>query len=229
MGFVTYGYKPVIKDKSYKGKLKLIDKEIEYIKSDYENAFWISLMGQGYHNSLQATGLINYLNLLSSEELDTILNNKIREEAEILLESRRLLLSGLPKDLKDKFLCHDNSEEIIKIKLEKIKEALSNYHFLSQLDDKKYNLCSFEDTNIVIGDFFRKLSLLLPEISLFQDNNQKEWDFINIYPVHFNDCSLYYALEKEDNNYTFHEISKQRAKTYVKELNGINKEHFYHK
>ncbi len=223
-GFATYGYKPIKKDKFYKERLKNIDKEIDYIKSDYENAFWIGLMGHSYHQTLQNTGLINPFSFLPEEEQDIISKNIITQEREMQKSSLKQLLKSFPNELQEILHRQDESEENIIIKLEKIKRALSNYNYLALLDKNKYSLKEFEDIKIIVRDFFIKLSLTIPEISLFQDNEKDEWDFINIYPIYLKNYSLYYAIEKKENSYEFNEITERIAKTYVKDLKGINKE-----
>lgn len=218
MKLQTHGYKPVSRDREYAIKLKNVDKMIHYIEKDYDDLFWIGLMGMGYYQSLLETGLYDFCSW-SEEELALLMNDTLLQEVEMNRKSRQFLLS--------KDITMELSDEIVITKLEKIKRALENYK--AKANENRYHLEKFEDANILVMDFMQKLSLYeISQVSLFQDQDDKDWEFINIYPVHLkNGDTIYYALEKEEKEYGLHPISEPEAISYTKELKGMNKEYIY--
>lgn len=225
MRLQTHGYKPVSRDREYTIKLKNVDQAIHYIEKNYDDLFWIGLMGMGYYQSLLETGLYDFYSW-SEEELALLMNDALLQEVEMNRKSRQFLLSGLSEEERKHFSM-ELSDEIVIIKLEKIKRALENYK--AKANENRYCLEKFEDANILVMDFMQKLSLYeISQVSLFQDQDDKDWEFINIYPVHLkNGDSVYYALEKGEKEYGLHQISKSETISYTKELKGMNKEYIY--
>lgn len=230
MRLMTHGYK-ACGDKNYKKRLKEIDQKINYINKHYDDLFLIYFIGIPYYRTLIETDFLDFYSM--SEELQNkIMNDSLLEEVEMNKRNRQMLLSQLPEKI-DTSISMETSDELLITEFQKISFAIRQYNLLSCYEENKnnYSLTKFEDAKYVIMDLLIKLSLCdVREISLFQDYDDKDWEFINIYPLHLKDgSSIYYALEKEGMTYDFHQISDSKAFTYVKELKGNNKERIYHK
>lgn len=230
MRLMTHGYK-VYGDKNYKKRLKEIDQKINYIDKHYDDLFWISFMGMSYYKTLIETGFLDFYPM-PEEMQDKIMKDSLLEEVEMNRRNRQALLSQLPEEIATS-ISMEISDELLVTKFQKISTAIKEYNLLSSYEKNKnnYSLTKFEDAKYVIMDLLIKLSLCdVANISLFQDYDDKDWEFINIYPIHLKDgSSIYYALEKEEKVYDFHQVSESEAFTYVKELKGMNKERIYRK
>lgn len=225
MKLMTRGYK-AYEDNEYRKKLREIDRKINYIDKNYDDSFWIGLMGIGYYNSIAR---ILDIWAITEEKTNTMMNDILEKEIERKRKGREILLSKLSEKTKEYFSSVELAEELLLIKYQKISQAIENYNELA--NENNYSLTQFEDAKRIVGDLKIKLNLSdTQEISLFQDYNDKDWDFIEIYPIHLkNGGNIYFTLKKENKVYNFNIIEEDEAHTYVKELKGINKDYFYHK
>lgn len=224
----TYGYKPIVKDESYKEKLKEIDQGINYIDSNYDNVLLIGLMGIGYHNLMQKTDWVSYFNSLPEKEQTNLINEVLKQEVEIKRRGWNNIVQNLTTS--KEYFNLPLADELLISKYDKVRQAISNYNYLASNDKNYYHLSEYEDAKIIVDYLLSKLNIeLIPTISLFQDYDDKDWEFVNIYPIHLEKFSIYYALERDTDVYTFHEVSEKKARIYIKELKGKNKETFYHR
>lgn len=133
-----------------------------------------------------------------------MLDKELQERQAYSLESkRRYLYLRLCQLFSFDSRYHNCIYELLKDKAEPLKEELRN------------KIINLENVNF------------LSTVYLFQDYDDKDWDFIDIYPVHLKDNSLYYAIRKEKNTYIFDKVDNEEANIYLKELKGKNKELFY--
>lgn len=65
----------------------------------------------------------------------------------------------------------------------------------------------------------------IKDVLLFLNNENKDWDYVKLYAINLEDDMLYWALEKINNKFSLQEISRDKAKYYVKEMKGTNKEY----
>lgn len=89
---------------------------------------------------------------------------------------------------------------------------------------------NFSDAKFCIDYLIRNLfssydQESIEDVTLFLDNNTKDWDFVKLYAIDLEDEMLYWCLEKDGKNFSFHETSRNEAKHYVKNMKGINKEY----
>jgi len=200
--FSTKGYRPIKKDKSYKEKLKNIDQNLGYIDIDYDNDFWIHLIERDFHDFMQETDWINHYNSMQEKNL---LDNIIQNLHTVA-----------------------SSDDLIVEKYEKVKSIFNYYRYLASKTENYFPLIEHEDIKAIVEYFLIKMNVnFLSTVYLFQDYDDKDWDFIDIYPVHLKDNSLYYAIRKEKNTYIFDKVDNEEANIYLKELKGKNKELFY--
>lgn len=65
----------------------------------------------------------------------------------------------------------------------------------------------------------------IKDVALFLNNDSTEWDYVKIYAFDLEGDMLYWGLEKENNMYSLHEITRSQARYYAKEMKGINKKY----
>lgn len=93
-----------------------------------------------------------------------------------------------------------------------------------------YNVShNFSDAKFCIDYLIRNLFYTyeqeyIKDVTMFL-NNSKDWDIVKIYAINLEGEMLYWGLEKERENYSFHEIPRSRAKYYTKYMKGLNKEY----
>jgi len=127
--------------------------------------------------------------------------------------------------------------------LQEYQEFLSGHSVFKNVDDflihKMYTiknlydsfsgLTSFSDAEFCIsylrgyyfhGDDFNRWRI----IQLYQNEKEEYWDFVNLYLIRLGMDTMYFALHKTNDGFSFYEITENDAKQYVKTMNGINKD-----
>lgn len=220
----TKGYRIISKGKTDYPNLKQIDQNINYIDEDYTDYFIDSMKIHPSYSIIKKLGFKSKTEAEKEQMIETLLMQDISNRKKYL----GAVLSNFSKETAQRFE-RKTSDELLLTKIEYIHSAYENYHRLSELYEGYYNLSQFEDARIVVGDFLLKIGLNLPDISLFQEYDDRDWEFINLYPLHLKDDSLYFALTKRENKYHFNRISEEEALIYTKELKGMNKQYIYRK
>ena len=104
--------------------------------------------------------------------------------------------------------------------LTEIKKLYQSYHLSHNFSDAKFCIAY-----LILHIFNSYDQESIKDVTLFLDNDKQNWDFVKLYAIDLEDEMLYWCLEKQDKNFTFHEISRNEAKHYVKNMKGINKEY----
>lgn len=98
---------------------------------------------------------------------------------------------------------------------------------IKEIFDSFNNFVGFYDSHYCI--YYLKIKMLdhtdpfINKINLFDKKDDEKWNFYNIYLAPFENDYLYFLLEKNGENFSFYEITKNDALNYVKSMQGINK------
>lgn len=229
IGVETTGYRPIKKNPTFKTDLKWIDHKLDYIKYVYPSIICLLLEGPSAKNSFLAFESNNplpeneeekerfiYDYLISSmkiaeEELEKFMSKEMINNKELQLLMR---VRQIRKYIYESYLSED--ELVLLEKIGRIKNIFNT----------SYRVTSFEDAKFIVEYFFSKVltnSETINGIYLFQNNDDGEWEFINIYPVYFENYCVYFKLSKQGEFYIFDEIPYNEARSLVNHHNGSNR------
>lgn len=223
--FATRRYHPVEKNKEYNNELKKIDQEIGYIDFDYEDALLTTLV------TVACDSLFTKNHMITEETKKSVFDACLMQEIENERIARNAVISRFPPEIRN-MIKIDPSDEVVITKLGKLQQVLKNYQYAQTPDQPYYKLANYEDAKVLIDNFHIKLDLCdiyTDKVNLFQNYPSQDWEFVTIYVYNLKDSILYYVLEKQEDCYIFHEITREDAVNYAKGLKGINKEKVYHR
>ncbi len=106
---------------------------------------------------------------------------------------------------------------------------LANINIIEEIFNQNLEINAFEDAKFTIDYFLREIlcsNEIVEGICLFDNSDEDNWEFINIYPIRFKgkECeTIYMALKKEKGRYCFHSISYEEVKSLLNGYKGINK------
>ncbi len=204
------------------------DDGVRTISADATNNSDLTRVKMGLHTNYSYVPVIENIDSNKDEYLEAYKRNlkKVDQKIGYIKEEYEdYYLQQLYKKMDSSFEQYYNNIESSK---------KSDNYFIYQLYtvkeqfEKYKKIKSFSDAEICIS--YLLLHLLddsyitqIHEIHLFQTSyDQKNWDFINIYPVQLENDILYFMLEETKTGCDFYEITENDVKHYTK-MKGLNK------
>lgn len=121
-----------------------------------------------------------------------------------------------------------SSDDFIIHRMNKIKEQIDTYSNIDEFTDLKYCITNIQ-RDFLQDDYWTNVSTIpLYKIPSQGQELEKDWELINLYAISLKNDMLYYSLAKEDNKYTYKEITKSDAISYTNHYEGKNKTLIYH-
>jgi len=148
------------------------------------------------------------------------LDQKYREE-EIVMNVRQSKFNywdSMSEEEKDEY-----SDDYLIYRMRETEKELAKYPNVTEVSDLK-RCITYIQSEFLGRDF----SVRTAKISLYNINPDFTWEFATLYPIELENDMLYYALAKEKDHYTYHEITKEDAICYTKNYEGRNKGLIYH-
>lgn len=121
--------------------------------------------------------------------------------------------------LKDSYpeILPKESDDFLIYRLHRVKEIFEKFQFPN-----------FSDANFCIFYLIHKFSDVkekkIKTVSLYQNFDEDNWEFMNVYPVCLQNDMLYFMLKQGYKGFDFYKISEEDAFQYAKQFKGIGKD-----
>ncbi len=147
-------------------------------------------------------------------------NQTIKKQAQNLYQEYLSLPNLVNKE--------EQSDDFMIYRMQKIKDQIDTYTNMSEFSDLK-TCITYMQRNYLLDDFWTKVATIpLYQAPPAKTTPSPEWEFVNLYAISLKDDMLYYALAKNEDHYTYQEITKSDAISYTKNYQGENKCLIYH-
>lgn len=231
MGVATRGYQ-LLENKEqrmeFEQQIYQMDIIINYIKYVYPSIIMMLLKGGNRENAVMELNIEDRLR--DQDEREKFIYDYLVEQEKYEIEVMEQWIAKNPyHPLSIEYLA-----KIINIVAKKALYKEKSDQFLiekvlrvQKIFNENYKVTNFEDAKFIIDYMFEKILFFnenIEGICLFDNTDKENWEFINIYPIHFiKQETLYFALRKEKERWMFHSISYEEVKSLVKGYKGMNK------